>query len=796
VQLNAATSLTAQVGTRLLCPHFVDAWRRTTFAADAQDRPKSNLEENEMLRYREAPMQGDPLGGRPAGRRIWGVAWLRLSACLVALLVGCGGGVGTSSSATPQAATVPGAPSGVTVTAGDNESTLNWGAVAGATSYNVYRSTTQGSLGTKIGASTGTSYVDTSASNGTTYYYQVTADNAAGEGSASSQSGGVTPAVPVAVPAAPAGLSATAGNAQVTLTWTVVGGARSYNVYRSTNASSQGSKIGSSSTTQYVDTAVSNGSTYYYAVTADNAAGEGPASAQSASATPAVPLAVPAAPTALNALAGDALVTLSWTAAPTATAYKVYRSTILGTQGSLVGTSATTGYSDASAINGATYYYVVTSANAAGESAPSAQSAAATPQVPLTRPPAPTGVNATAGNAQVTLGWTAAAHATSYNVYRSTAQGTRGSLLGTSAGTSYSDTTAANGTTYYYTVTGTNKAGEGAASAQSAAATPKYGGDGGLRDSNINYIGRWDKSNSATYRSYWNGSYLSTKFTGTTVKVKLAEKTVFRAFIDGVPSLYWDRVGTIDLTPTPLANGTHTLKIVAAYEKIELPFQGLVLDAGASTVRPDTLPLVEFIGDSITTGITTTDVVVSDYAWLTGERMGAEHTQISYPGITLSDGYHYSDNTFPGMESLYFKLWQANRCPDVACTGNPAWNFANYTAKLVVVNLGSNDAFNSVPSATFQSRYTAFLQNIRAKFPNADIFALRTLGGYYPTETQAAVNARVNAGDAKVHYVDTTGWLDSSTGSTDFTDGVHPSDAGHVKVTNRLLPILLPYLGG
>jgi hypothetical protein len=57
------------------------------------------------------------------------------------------------------------------------------------------------------------------------------------------------------------------------------------------------------------------------------------------------------------------------------------------------------------------------------------------------------------------------------------------------------------------------------------------------------------------------------------------------------------------------------------------------------------------------------------------------------------------------------------------------------------------------------------------------------------------VNARISAGDAKVHYVDTTGWLDSSTGSTDFTDGVHPGDAGHVKVSNRLLPILLPYLG-
>jgi lysophospholipase L1-like esterase len=317
-------------------------------------------------------------------------------------------------------------------------------------------------------------------------------------------------------------------------------------------------------------------------------------------------------------------------------------------------------------------------------------------------------------------------------------------------------------------------------------------GNGDLTDTNINYVGRWDKSNGATFRSYWNGSYLATRFTGTTVKVKLAEQTVLTAIVDGVPTTYWNVAGIVNLTPTPLANGTHTLKILAKYENVELPIQGLVLDAGASTVKPDTLPLVEFVGDSITTGVTTTDVVLSDYAWLTGERLGADHTQISYPGITLADGYHYANNSFPGMESLYFKLWQANRCPDVACTGNPAWNFANYTAKLVVVNLGSNDANNSVPSATFQSRYAGFLQNIRSKYPNADIFALRTFGGFYQAETQAAVNARVSAGDSKLHYVDTTGWL---TSPGDFTDGLHPNDAGHVKVSNRLLPILLPYLG-
>lgn len=320
-------------------------------------------------------------------------------------------------------------------------------------------------------------------------------------------------------------------------------------------------------------------------------------------------------------------------------------------------------------------------------------------------------------------------------------------------------------------------------------------GDGGLADPNINYVGRWDKSNSATYRSYWNGSYLSTKFTGTTVKVKLAEKTTFMAIVDGVAETYWDATGTFNLTPTPLANGTHTLKIIARHEKTELPFQGLVLDAGASTVRPDTLPLVEFIGDSITSGVLTQEQAVTDYAWLTGERLGVDHTQISYPGITLTNGYHHKDSPMPGMESLYFKLWQANRCPDVACTANPGWNFANYTAKLVVVNLGSNDNFTAVPSrvppATFQETYTNFLKNIRAKYPNANIFALRTFNGFYQTETQAAVNARLAAGDARVHYVDTTGWIDSS----DLPDTLHPDDGGHVKITNRLLPILLPYLG-
>jgi len=372
----------------------------------------------------------------------------------------------------------------LTVTAGDKETSLSWGAVAGATAYNVYRSTTPGVQGTKIGTSSTTSYVDATAANGTTYYYEVTADNAAGEGPASTQSPGVTPTVPTAAPAAPTGLSAVAGNALVTLTWTAAPSATSYSIYRSTSQGSQGALLGSTSTTSYSDTTVVNGTTYYYVVTASNSAGQGPASTQSAGATPQVPATRPAAPTGLNATAGNARVTLTWTAAATATSYNIYRSTTPGVQGAKIGSSPSVGYVDSTSANGTAYYYEVTAVNAAGEGAPSTQSSGATPAVPSVVPAAPASVNAVDGASQVTISWTAVSGATSYKVYRSTTQGARGTLIGSTSTTSLSDSTVVGGTTYYFVVTATNAAGEGAASAAASVthgnswSNVKYGGGG------------------------------------------------------------------------------------------------------------------------------------------------------------------------------------------------------------------------------------------------------------------------------------------------------------------------------
>jgi len=97
----------------------------------------------------------------------------------------------------------------------------------------------------------------------------------------------ITVTAALSAPAAPAGLTATPGNGQVTLTWTATAGAASYNVYRGTSAGAESAtpiKTGIT-TTSYANTHLANGTKYFYKVAAVNAAGTSPLSKEAA-ATP------------------------------------------------------------------------------------------------------------------------------------------------------------------------------------------------------------------------------------------------------------------------------------------------------------------------------------------------------------------------------------------------------------------------------------------------------------------------------------------------------------------------------
>ena len=213
-----------------------------------------------------------------------------------------------------------------------------------------------------------TSFTDTTAANGVTYFYVVSAVNTGGE-SANSNESSATPLPPP--PAAPASLTATAGNAQVALTWSASAGAASYNVKRATVSGGPYTAIATGiATTNFTDTTVANGVTYFYVVSAVNIGGESANSSQ-ASATPAAPL-LPAAPSSLTATAASRTrINLAWADnATNETGFLIERSTngTTFTQIATVGVNVTT-YASTGLKRNTTYWYRVRATNAAGSSA-------------------------------------------------------------------------------------------------------------------------------------------------------------------------------------------------------------------------------------------------------------------------------------------------------------------------------------------------------------------------------------------------------------------------------------------
>ena len=313
---------------------------------------------------------------------------------------------------------------------------------------------------------------------------------------------------------------------------------------------------------------------------------------------------------------------------------------------------------------------------------------------------------------------------------------------------------------------------------------------GDLGDPNIQYFGRWNFNDIHQFSSHWGGAYLKVSFTGTKVKAKLGSKTNYYVKIDDGPWVTHEGVdGTVNLTPVALSLGSHTLSIAQGKDySYVFTFRGLEFDDFAVTSPPKVGKyLIEYIGDSITAGYTDPQANVSAYAWLCAEGLGVEHTQIAYPGITLVDGYGLNANK-TGMESQYWKS------RSLAHPSSMDWDDEKYLPNLIVINLGQNDHSTQVPDGSFQFTYVKFLERLRHRFPDVQIFVMRVFSGVKAAPTLAAVKSRIADGDAKLHYVDTDGWL--TPGGTDYTinDAVHPSTSGQRRAAEKLIPILAPFL--
>jgi subtilisin family serine protease/fibronectin type 3 domain-containing protein len=281
------------------------------------------------------------------------------------------------------------------------------------------------------------------------------------------------PAPDTTPPNAPAGLAATAGDGQVVLDWTdnVEPDLAGYRVYRR-NPDGTWSFISTAPTSAYMQTGLTNGTSYTYRVTALDATGNESVPSLEASATP-VDRTAPAAPSALMATPGDGHVALDWpdNAEADLDGYRVYRRNADGSWSSLATVTASA-YLNTGLANGTAYTYRVAAYDTSeNESTPSVE-ASATP-LDATRPGAPTGLAATAGDGQVALDWAdnTEADLDEYGVYRRNTDGSW-TELATVTESAYTHTGLTNGTTYTYHVTARDGAGNESGPSAEAPATP------------------------------------------------------------------------------------------------------------------------------------------------------------------------------------------------------------------------------------------------------------------------------------------------------------------------------------
>jgi len=365
-------------------------------------------------------------------------------------------------------ATAPSVPSNLQGTAvSTSQINLTWTASTdnlGVTGYRVYRN------GILVGSPAGTSYSDTGLSEATSYSYRVLAYDATGNESA--QCGAVAVStLDATAPSVPSNLQGTAAStSQINLTWTASTdnvGVTGYKVFRN------GSQVGMTVSTSFSDTGLSEATSYSYRVLAYDAGGNesaqcGAVAVSTADAT------APSVPTNLQGTGASASqVNLTWTASTDnvgVAGYRVYRN------GSQVGTTASTSFSDTGLAEATSYSYTVAAYDAAGNA--SAQCAAvAVSTLDATAPSIPTNLQATVvSTSRIDLSWTASTDnvgVAGYRVYRD------GSLVASTAGTTYSDTGLAAGTTYGYRVAAYDAAGNASAQCTVVNATTQSGTWGG-----------------------------------------------------------------------------------------------------------------------------------------------------------------------------------------------------------------------------------------------------------------------------------------------------------------------------
>lgn len=293
-------------------------------------------------------------------------------------------------------------------------------------------------------------YQDVSAETGYKYYYKVKALYDA-DGSANSKMSSVVSKIckleqPIIT------TSNEASSGKIKISWNKVDGAVKYRIYRRFVTAANSELIKTTSQTYYVDNNASEGSKYYYSVTAI---------AQDSSANSAISgeklclcrFESPNVKISNDAKTGK--IKLKWQAISSVVNFKIYRSDSKNGSYKLIATknSMTDTFVDKTAKAGKKYYYKMLTYYSKNTNANSTYSSVKSRMCDLERPQLTISLNSK-GKPKVV--WKKISGAQGYKVYRATAKNGKYSLVSTTKKLNYTDTKAKKGVTYFYKVIATH----------------------------------------------------------------------------------------------------------------------------------------------------------------------------------------------------------------------------------------------------------------------------------------------------------------------------------------------------
>ena len=311
----------------------------------------------------------------------------------------------------------------------------------------------------------------------------------------------------------------------------------------------------------------------------------------------------------------------------------------------------------------------------------------------------------------------------------------------------------------------------------------------------IRYTGRWN-INEVSATSTANGNYFEFMYSGECAVIGFDTSYARVPF----PHIYISVDGGADIEVSidrfiriSAKEGEHKVRVILKgsvesqhrwFAPMEAKVSLLEIEADNFMDLPcDTRPVIEFIGDSITEGISidvgysnygnNNDMIYWDdstagYAWRTARALNFRPVIMGYGCLGTTKGG--AGGVPPVAES--YKYY------------SDGYEMDSKQADFIVINHGTNDRY--ADKETFKKRYFEFLGVVRERNPVSKIISLTPFSGCLAKEIKEMVEKHNRENDDAVFYIDTTGWIEP--------EPIHPLRDGHKTVSEKLSKIIKEHL--